>query len=671
MINGDVIAKNEMTVKDDVFNSIVNGIKTPIEKVVDIQKAEKSNVYLKGKQLQRFKQKIIPEFTKSFQNEGLIHDYVQASREEYEKLKVEEVKAAYEASVQEIKEVNEEVDDELEEIESDKKGFIYFLKKGWTIFKWVTRLIRFYAYYRRIMKAFDESKAYINQEKRTSFDLNDYNFDKKLDVEKAKADFIVFLDEWGRNNIQTYFGPFLTYTTAAILTFADMAYNKINREITWWIYKELAIAGSAAALAFFTSETVIGSYVFGGIAAHRVYKITKTLNGILKFARLGTRFGKAYRKIRSSYENYKKLNYMQRSWKMYKKLKKLKSGYDFVHYGGQAVQVLLETGGAFFDIVSFSKKDLEEIRKDIRNYTQPLGKKIVNGISIAENMLLPDAKIAFDKLIASTKHVLSNFAKSLLGKYEEKYGTQIKVENFFKKDEKDKMEYTFEILLNSIGLAKEHFEKEHELKKTNYFPFVNNENGYIINGKEFTITQFLGYDGKTYKLYSYGNLVYNEASGVGLKEGNNTNNTKFFQYDDRFAKIKQVIVLDLEQGNGGKEFVFDRRFGGMAGVHLFFLSSEKLKDDTKFKIHNKFKDKVRVFAKKTSDRNIMLGVEKIQDETPIKTKIRNTGNNTAEEYVLRDLSEITNSRNEQLLQEKEFLEKAKQLKETIDKIVHV
>ena len=54
------------------------------------------------------------------------------------------------------------MDDELEEIESDKKGFIYFLKKGWTIFKWVTRLIRFYAYYRRIMKAFDESKAYVN-----------------------------------------------------------------------------------------------------------------------------------------------------------------------------------------------------------------------------------------------------------------------------------------------------------------------------------------------------------------------------------------------------------------------------------------------------------------------------------------------------------------------------
>lgn len=667
MINGDVIAKNEMTVKDDVFNSIVNGIKTPIEKDVDIQRAEKSNVQLKGKQLQRFKQKIIPEFTKSFQNEGLIHDYVTSSREEYEKLKVEEVKAAYEASVQEIKAVTEDVDDELEEIESDKKGFIYFLKKGWTIFKWVTRLIRFYAYYRRIMKSFDESKAYVNQEKRTSFDLNDYNFDKKLDVEKAKTDFIVFLDEWGRNNIQTYFGPFLTYTTAAILTFADMAYNKINREIYWWIGKELAIAGAATALAVITYKTVIGSYVFGGIAADRVYKITKTLNGILKFARLGTRFGKAYRKIRSSYENYKKLNYMQRSWKMYKQLKKLKRGYDFVHYGGQAVQVLLETGGAFFDIVSFSKKDLEEIRRDIRNYTQPLGKKIVNGISIAENMLLPDGKIAFDKLIASSKHVLSNFAKSLLGKYEEKYGTQIKVENFFKKNEKDKMEYTFEILLNSIGLAKQHFEKEHELEKTNYFPF-NNENGYIIDKKKFTITQFLGYDGKTYKLYSYGNLVYNEASGVGLKEGYNT---KFLQYDDRFAKIKQVIVLDLEQGNGGKEFVFDRRFGGMAGVHLFFLSSEKLKDDTKFKIHNKFKDKVRVFAKKTSDRNIMLGVEKIQDETPIKTKIRNTGNNTAEEYVLRDLSEITNSRNEQLLQEKEFLEKAKQLKETIDKIVHV
>jgi hypothetical protein len=57
------------------------------------------------------------------------------------------------------------------------------------------------------------------------------------------------------------------------------------------------------------------------------------------------------------------------------------------------------------------------------------------------------------------------------------------VENFFKKDEKDKMEYTFEILLNSIGLAKEHFEKEHKLEKTNYFPFDNNENVYITDEK--------------------------------------------------------------------------------------------------------------------------------------------------------------------------------------------
>ena len=46
------------------------------------------------------------------------------------------------------------------------------------------------------------------------------------------------------------------------------------------------------------------------------------------------------------------------------------------------------------------------------------------------------------------------------------------------------MEYTFEILLNSIGLAKEHFEKEYELEKTNYFPFVKNENGYIIIDKK-------------------------------------------------------------------------------------------------------------------------------------------------------------------------------------------
>lgn len=660
MINGDVIAKNEMTVKDDVFNSIVNGIKTPIEKDVDIQRAEKSNVQLKGKQLQRFKQKIIPEFTKSFQDEGLIHDYVQASREEYEKLKVEEVKAAYEASVQEIKAVTEDVDDELEEIESDKKGFIYFLKKGWTIFKWVTRLIRFYAYYRRIMKSFDESKAYNNQEKVKSFDFNDYNFDKKLDREKAKDDFIEFLDGWGRKNIEKFFGPFLTHLTAGILTFADMAYNKINRSIYWWIVRELAIIGASAAIGTLLGGPIGTALVGAGMTAWRAYKVTKFVNGILKIARLGSKVNKVYRNFRR-YQKTKSV--LERTKMGYKIIKRLKRTNDIVYYGGQALEVLFETGGAFFDIISISKEDIIKLKKDIRNYTEPLGKKLAQGIAVTEQMILPDGKIAYDKLIASTKNTFSNFAKSIFGKYEEKFGTQLTVKNFFRKDEKDKMEYTFDLLLNSIGETKQFFEGEYGLKNLDYFPFEKNEDGYIVNGKQFSKR-----NDKKYDVFSYGSLVYNENIGVGLKKDDF--NITFLQNDSKFVTVKQMVVLDEEKGNKGKEFLFDR-FGGIFGVHLFLLTRGEIKDKPTFNIDNKHEDKVHVFVQKDGRRNIKLGIEKIQDESAISIPIRKVGQSKIEQIEANDLSEITNSRNEQLLREKEFLEKTKLLKETIDKIVNV
>ena len=664
MNKDNVIAKNEMTVKDDVFNSIVNGIKTPIEKDVDIQKAEKSNVFLKGKQLQRFKYKIIPEFTKSFQNEGLIHDYVQASREEYEKLKVEEVKAAYEASIQEIKELNEEVDDELEEIESDKKGFIYFLKKGWTIFKWVTRLIRFYAYYRRIIKNFDESKVYNKEEKRKRFELNDYNFDKKLDREKAKDDFVEFLDGWGRRNIEKIFEPFLTHLTAAILTFADMAYNKINRGIYWWIGKELAIIGASAAIGTMMAGPIGTVLVGSAMTAYRAYKVSKFLNGVLKFARLGNKVNKAYRNFR----RYQKTKSAWERTKMgYKIIKRLKRTNDIVYYGGQALQVLFETGGAVFDIVSINKEDIIKLKKDIRNYTEPLGKKLAQGITVTEQMILPDGKIAYDKLIASTKHTFSNFAKSIFGKYEEKFGTQLTVKNFFRKDEKDKMEYTFDLLLNSIGNAKQLFDCEYGLKNLDYFPFEKNEDGYIVNGKQFTMVK-MQVDNKKYDVFSYGSLVYNENIGVGLKKDDS--NITFLQNYSKFVTVKQMVVLDEEKGNKGKEFLFNR-FGGLSGVHLFLLTRGEIKDKTKFNIDNKHEDKVHVFVQKDGRRKIKLGIEKVQDESAISIPIRNVGQSKIEQIEVNDLSVITNSRNEWLLQEKEFLEKTKLLKETIDKIVNV
>ena len=92
--------------------------------------------------------------------------------------------------------------------------------------------------------------------------------------------------------------------------------------------------GASAAIAAIIGSIggPIGSVLAASAAvAYRVYKISKTLNDILKFARLGTKVYKAYRNLR---KYYRTKSYWERTKMGYKFIKRLKRTNDIVYYGG-------------------------------------------------------------------------------------------------------------------------------------------------------------------------------------------------------------------------------------------------------------------------------------------------------------------------------------------------
>lgn len=693
MINGDVIAKNEMTVKDDVFNSIVNGIKTPIEKDVDIQKAEKSNAYLKGKQLQRFKQKIIPEFTKSFQNEGLIHDYVQASREEYEKLKVEEVKAAYEASVQEIKEVTEEVDEELEEIESDKKGFIYFLKKGWTIFKWVTRLIRFYAYYKKVMSTFYSAKAYSSVEKPKSFDWKQYDFEKQIDREQFVKDFSIQITKWTEYGVVKFFQPLLTHVTGAILAAADMAYRKINREIMFYVGKQIAIEAFEWIVALAMTPKTLG--------VSFIVKVGRTVDKIWDFFKSIFTIGTRAKKLQSLAKNVRKMRgawYSADQLKLARKVNDLKNAktipenYKRINNVTSALRWAdraYDTTNAIFtiiDVVDVDREDVAKLREKTKKISKSLGDKAIAALEVGEGVVTDGLSKTFDKMVIFAKDTANNYKEKFLKKFVTKYKSQFEIK-IFKDDKKDKegRQYTFDYLMDAMGKLTAIFTKEYDIIKQNYFPFVVDENGWkiVFGGKTMSFRKTIVTldDGTTItnsyinfpeaiKMEKYNNRVVKQIE-FSINHGDifdTRNDTINIGYLSEQARSR----IRVRQPDGIK-LTYDKS-GNMKGVKLFieeFLNSkwDLLKPDQKIKIkYNNNADKyVNVYFSKEIN-NTFIGIEKIQDTSPYKTKIH-VG--TIKDVEMEDLSEILNSRNEQLKQEQEFEQKTKLLKETIDKIVNV
>ena len=691
MINGDVIAKNEMTVKDDVFNSIVNGIKTPIEKDVDIQKAEVSNVYLKGKQLQRFKQKIIPEFTKSFQNEGLIHDYVQASREEYEKLKVEEVKAAYEASVQEIKAVNEDIDDELEEIESDKKGFIYFLKKGWTIFKWVSRLIRLYSFYKMALSTFDKSKAYVETKKPKKFNWDDYDISKELDRENLLKDLTNVSKQWTSYYSEKFFGPFLTHLTAIIFAFSDMAYRKINRGLFLFTLKQIGIALAKEVVYYGWLHLILWATGVGGkasiarigkVVTNVVKQTTDILKRGAKVASRALKLTRAAKKARSAFFAAKVLKDVQRIRKTknaFDKAAKNKWASDMAERTvtwARRFDIAYQTGQAVYrivDAVNIEQDDVDELKEKVKGVSVPLGNRLIGLINISEGVIKDDLKTTFNKLSTTLKDSVKRFTNDIMEKFVTKYKTTFEIELFRNKD------YNFEMLMESIGEVVDFFKIIYELPKTNYFPFTKTDYGWRVNmnGIAYEIQKDI--------------IKFNDGSKLTFGQYYKTDNDDTNDYSltkSNFYTLRKRIRVRPENGIRLRYDKNGTMFAADVFVEIDTNKSEKegwssngiSNDRIKINYKNNAQNFVSVFFVQNYNNNF-FSIEKKTNDFLIKTKKRfatEDGQGRIEHndikgikkdyYEMDDLSEITNSRNIQLEGERDFEQNAEKLKELVKEI---
>lgn len=668
-----------MIVQDDMFNEIINGCKSPVEEHVEKQGAKSSQIFLKGKQLQRFKFKVLPEFTKTFENQSLIKDYVQSSRESYEKLKVDEIRAAYEASVEEIKAVQDDVDEELEEIQSDKKGFASFMLNGWTIFKWVSRLIRFYAYYKKIMATFDESKAYAQYEKPKSFDWSRYDFEKEIDREEFKNNLKQSMEEWTNYGVSKFFGPLMTHTTAAILAMSDMAYHKINREIVLWIGKIIlqeAIEWGIAALL---------SYVTGGLSLK--IKQGRTAYKFKKIAQAFYNGAKRFRKIKQiksgvySVKRLSKINHLKKT----KDIVALKKQIGNVTSVVRGVDIAYQTTMAtytIFDIFDVDREDVEEVREITRNRTKPIGDRFVAMLDIAQGFVSDDLKTGFKKLVVSAQETAKNYTQEFLKKFIDKHKSQFEIKNFFVNKE-----YSFDLLMQSIGQLIKIFKKDHDVLKQDYFPFEETQYGWNVkNGNkslEFNKNHVKFADGtEMFDSYiRYGNemtingrtikqITFSINPSDWLTGEDNTNIDIGYLPDGMKKKIRlrKPDGVRLKYDKNGEMRgvdIFPEIYGNGNGDVSFAQTEAERKANNWGLIGQNANVKVNYVGDAKNHVNASFSPSATQSFISID-KIKKI-----ESWGVKDLSEITNSRNEQLKQEQEFEKKAKLLKEIIDRIVNV
>jgi hypothetical protein len=93
-----LLNKTTMLVKDDFFDDLVNGLKTPIEESDDKKKADTSRVTFSGRQLQRFKRGVVPIIANNLAKGNIIHLYIQDTENTYWRKKIKEIKESIDSS---------------------------------------------------------------------------------------------------------------------------------------------------------------------------------------------------------------------------------------------------------------------------------------------------------------------------------------------------------------------------------------------------------------------------------------------------------------------------------------------------------------------------------------------------------------------------------------------
>lgn len=638
-----IIKKPNLLVKDDFFDDIINGLKSPLEEKEEKQEADTSRVTLGGKQRQRFVYGIVPIFANSLSKGNIIQIYIKDTETNYWRKKIKEIKETIDATEQEVEVVEEDVEDELEEIKSDKGGlFTKVLTKGRQIWKITSFVLRFYGYYKRVRGIFDPSKIEMSQ-KQYGFNVSNYDFSRELDREKAANDFVLYLNTTVLDRLKSMMAPMLYNMTKLIFAATDMAFHKINMAIYWMVAKEvmLLLADIALTIALGAATAALSWTGVGGVAgaaataaqalrvANRVRKLAnlgrniykavsnvRRLKRVIDTARRGLNAVKRSRTVRRAGE--RAVNFLQRAKSMSRSDRR--AALNRVHRQVKRIDragELADAGMVVFDLVTIDREEAYRERAQLRAMGARFGETAVRALDRLQRSVEEASKAGGN----------STYTEKLFRRISSKTGAQIEDVTNVGLD------------FNDIGKAIEKLNKKFEIPAMEILmPQRGATSGMTLDG--YTIDSSKGVlqvtrDGQTISLENKFNddtLTIFKRSGV-IREG--------------------VVKLAPD---GGKQLMYDQD-GYLGAVWLKFLTRDNIVENTANKKNNKpdvIQLNYNAENKETSDSILNVGLEKKPANAyEIWTKAIALG--VTVDVKLKDLSDIIGERNTQLEKEKAIL----------------
>lgn len=650
-----VIKKIKLIVKDDFFDDIVNGLKTPIEEKIEKEDADSSRLDLGGQQLQRIKRSILPEIGTAIRNGDLIQTYVEESRNQYQKLKIQEIKHYIkftEEGIKELEDVEDEAEDELEEIKSGGSTlfskFLYSIKKLWGV---VSFALRFYSYYSKVRGVFDESKLKSN-ETMYSFNLKDYDLSKELEREKACRDFSRYLNSTVLERIKDVLSPFMFHITKAVYAATDMVFAQVNRKIWIWIAKQaayflweialtLALNAIAAALTASGVGAAAGVALFAAAAARianltiKMVKFSKAARGIYKTLKAGRKIARALAKGARRLDQIRRsravrnagagaMRLLRRARRIPKRQRRELIN-NVADTAENVARVDEAVDGAFMlgNLLTVDREDIQRFRNQIQSGCIKMGQGVYRGLDRVEQYIRN----------SNAKKEPDTYKGRVLQSLSEKYSVNIL--------DIEGLSLDFEQVGEAINKLGEGIK----------FPRIDVDRPGSI-GNELKLNGF---------------TIDRKEGAVSFDLGNN----RVFNFNEnthkRFKKLNNIVDGFVKLKKNGISLRYNMRTGSMSGVWLDFESNYRLPTTTRIK--NRYGDSINIgfeVDNESEPNTLHLAVERLSDSSTNYETKKITSSRDAEVVIIKDLSEITTPRNEWLKLEKDVLNKTKKIAQDLN-----
>ena len=359
MMISNVISKNKVIVQDDFFDDLVNGLKSPIEESIEKQDVKNSRVSLGGKQLALFKNKVTPIIGKKIRENKMVYEYMQQMSNSYEQKKIQQMHNEFVEAFNEYAIINDEADDEIEEINNDKKGHQLFLYQG---FKFLGTIRKLKTFYDLIVKM----KSLVKPREQS----NEFNFDEwknSINDEEMTNSLLEYMGKESERFIPALIS-ILESATNGIYKVSQKGFKQINnaiyREIRNMLIQAAIEAGASVILASVTGGGSLAGLAKAGLTiTNMMRKIGNFLSVGLKFTEISNKIYKMGRVGRGVIKlGEKSLNVIGKTGKfVVKHPKEFWSGYKIARKGMQ-----------IYDIIDVDEDDLEEVFQWAKRTTQPL-----------------------------------------------------------------------------------------------------------------------------------------------------------------------------------------------------------------------------------------------------------------------------------------------------------